>query len=227
MSGKVIATLLWKDFRMSRVVFVGLLAMWAAPIAIVMVIAAYQGMEQIECLRFLLRAASMTTIAISVLTFAVMGGNVIASERVHRSAVFMAYLPPSRPAVLTSKAICAIVPGFAMLIAGMTLLYMDIRSTGQVPSLAELLSNREAWVLPATCVGAFGGAWLVGAIIKSPSMAVVSGLGVPGIVLFAGNRLGIDSDASMIRWYNIATSITGAACFALGAIIYLRAKPDV
>ena len=114
MRTRTMRALLWKDFRVNRPILIIGVVLWLVPYVFLLANeVASKGVLSSRYSRVVYHGAQ-SSIVWSILIVALLGGNVIARERVTRSAAFIAYLPPSRLAVLISKAICGIAPCFLL-----------------------------------------------------------------------------------------------------------------
>src|SRR5208282_1173833 len=93
--------LLWKDFRVNRVVFIAALVLLIIPHALVAILI-WRAVKQPDPAG-LFGPSSFYSLGLLQLVFALLGGNSIAGERFDRSAEFLAYLPVSRGRILASK----------------------------------------------------------------------------------------------------------------------------
>ena len=104
--------LLKKDFGLCRHVLLGGVIALLVPYLAVIVYtvgtggtAALSASESIEYVSLSLLGASQTSLWLATFSIAFLGGFIIAGERRDRSAEFLAFLPPRKPAILLSKAI--------------------------------------------------------------------------------------------------------------------------
>ncbi|MDA1233128.1 MAG: hypothetical protein O2856_20380, partial [Planctomycetota bacterium] len=112
----MLRALFWKDVRVNRLpLFVGVILLIAPyflavgafafnpPAGSAVPTAMWGGLFAI---------GSIYSLAFSQLTIAILAGNIIAVERVDRSAEFLGYLPPSGTQILLSKSALLIGTGF-------------------------------------------------------------------------------------------------------------------
>ena len=93
--------LLWKDYRLNRLVlFIGVLLL-VGPILIAVGSNYYSRWRTGSICAWpdLLVHTEITSLAFSLLTIGLLGGNAVAGERMDRSTEFLAYLPPTRRAL--------------------------------------------------------------------------------------------------------------------------------
>ena len=120
--------------------------------------------------------AQFLTICIAVL----LGGNAIACERSDRSANFLAFLPPTKLQILTSKfvvAICAISAVWAWALVCLHLIVPQ-HDAEFAQAYGPLAPHWSA----ATCVLAFGVGWLASACMEKPFAPIFLGLVSPVLV---------------------------------------------
>jgi ABC-type transport system involved in multi-copper enzyme maturation permease subunit len=164
-------------------------------------------------------------LAIQLLTMAMLGGNAVASERADRSAEFLAYLPPSRWAIITSKAIFAISVGLFIWGVSLAIIYVVAPAIGAVT--AELIDFRDSTVpvLAATSVLLFGAAWFGSTFLPSHTLATGFGIVLPIALLcslwsaeYFLELRGFDVG----WWYRTLCIPLGVAFFAAGVVYYTR-----
>ncbi len=169
----------------------------------------------------ILLAASLYSHATAQLSLAVLAGNLVASERVNRSAEFLTYLPPSRGMVLTAKATVLGVSALVLLlvplsIAGLTAL------VGKPPSADNLLIIVATLSAIGFCASGIG--WLASCCLQSNAVAVLFAILTPWILAIAIKHLCRDPESTAIL---IAANLaTGLAGFLFGTRHYLnRVEP--
>ncbi|HUG92410.1 MAG TPA: ABC transporter permease subunit [Planctomycetaceae bacterium] len=224
--------LLWKDYRANQpVLFVGAVLLVAPYLVVVgwhWSTADLLPTRAADWAQSLFTAAHASLIA-SQLTIVLLAGNVIAGERRDRSAEFLAYLPPSRPAILASKSIlCAatviVIWGVSLVIVGLVVPGLD----------ADVVSgsNREKlldFVAMVAALGAalFGGAWLGSSMLESPTYSTAIGFFSVVLVLFLLNTCHHmtgwpDYDEAFVHWLRLLYAGVGAAGFVVGWTSYVR-----
>jgi len=220
--------LLWKEYRANRLVLIVGAVLLLVPYAILLGIV-LRGVLHCSLAELCLGlcGAAAYSVGISQLTLALLGGNVIAGERVDRSAEFLAYLPISRARALASK--LALVALTVALVWIPNLLVLLLASTG-VPEkwLADLDSEViGSVILHAAITGAvfFSVAWLLSSMLESPTFSICGGLVTPVLImtaiLLSFWRLGMPEDA-VPPWYIGISLVLAPACFAAGTAYYLR-----
>ncbi len=224
MRTRTMRALLWKDFRINRMILIVGAVLWLVPYIFILKLEAVSSGSSSPNYFEALASGSFGSMFASMLAVALLGGNVNSSERVTRSAAFLAYLPPSRATVLISKAISTIIP--CVLIFGVNLSVLVIlHATGH-------WQPRDIWRIAsilATALSVFGVAWAVGVFLKSPAIACCCGIVTPfiiGLVMIYcleelyGFKLPVHA-------YCITAVTVGVLSFVVGAFCYLRANPDV
>jgi ABC-type transport system involved in multi-copper enzyme maturation permease subunit len=213
--------LIWKDYRVNRLVFITALVLLVAPHALFAILI-WCGFGPKDHLQGAY-AASYVSLVLLQLAFALLGGNSIAGERIDRSAEFLAYLPVSRGRILTSKllVVLAAIP----LVWLPNLVVMAIAGASARPPVEVLF--RELRTIAITGVTFFCVAWLFSCILESPTFSVSAGLIVPFLV--AMTIWGV-SDLRHVRvagevllgWYWGLCLAISAASFPTGTLYYLR-----
>lgn len=223
MRTRTMRALLWKDFRINRMILIVGAVLWLVPYIFTLKIEAISSGSSSPGSIVALSKGSMGSMFVSMLAVALLGSNAFSSERVSRSAAFLAYLPPSRATVLISKAISAIIP--CVLIFGVNLLVLVIlHATGY-------WQPRDIWritSIPATALSVFGVAWAVGVFLKSPAIACCCGIATPiAISMAVGYYLAGLGPNFPFHAYCITALTMGVLSFFGGSLCYLRANPDV
>ncbi len=220
--------LLWKDFRINMFVLgLGIVFLLGPPIV-------FTGVNVYSDLRYsvlalgwpdMLVLVSSYGLAFQLLTVAMLGGVAVAAERADRSAEFLAYLPPSRLVVLTSKAIIAVGASVLIWCAGVAVGYYVAPLVGVVPE--GHISFRDALVpnLTAAAVILFGVAWFASTLLSSHALATGVGIAAPVTLLcgLAGVAYFLGSPAfDLAGWYRSLGVVLGVVAFAAGTAYYLR-----
>jgi ABC-type transport system involved in multi-copper enzyme maturation permease subunit len=171
-----------------------------------------------------LMAGSLVSHGLAQLSLAVLAGNLIAAERVNRSAEFLAYLPPSRGMVLSAKAIvlagAALVLLFIpLVVGGLAAFITETISADSFRRIAILVASISALGLCASGVG-----WLASCCLDSNALAILFALGSPWIltVVVSSASGGKPSQAILLAAY---VSV-GLAGFLFGTRHFLnRVEP--
>jgi ABC-type transport system involved in multi-copper enzyme maturation permease subunit len=220
--------LIWKDYRHNRVIVYAGLVLLLFPY----LIAFKLGWDRApssppsKWTQFI-ASAGLYSLGLGQITIALIGGNVIAGERVDRSAEFLASLPISRRKILLSKLLLSL--AIAAVIWGNLFVSWLLMNTS--PELAEQLHGRQI-IMPIAIIAAvgllfFGVAWLFSSFLSSPTFAVAAALIAPLLVgwglMGIGYLSGVtDRDLNFPYCYSGIASVLGLACFAGGAWYYLR-----
>jgi ABC-type transport system involved in multi-copper enzyme maturation permease subunit len=223
--------LVWKDFRLSRLVFIVAVVLFALPYAIPATVNWYQTGSFIPVVegdtRKGLIVSSLWSLILLQLAVAFMGGSAFAGERMDRSAEFLACLPVSRGRIVASKLL--VVLGLVAMIWIPNLVILSIAA-----SSVQLTDTRflvTCGLIATTGLTFFCVAWLFSAILQSPAFSVCFGL-LPPII--AGMAFAItmdvkfhgDAPPQVLLWYHnlyhaICLSLS-AVSFAGGTFYYLR-----
>lgn len=220
-------TLLWKDYRVNRqVLVVGMILLVAPYLAVVTFLWYQHGLLGISASNWatFLNGASEVSLGISQITIVLLAGHVIASERRDRSAEFLAYLPPTRSAILRSKALLsalvfAVVWGVFLCMSDLIVPLLD--GDLKVP----FTSSRE--ITLALGIAMFGMGWFGSSRLESPTYAtaigVVAALVVPILLNCSILFTGYPADGhSYLNWLRASYIAVGVAGFALGWMSYVR-----
>lgn len=225
--------LVWKDFRLNRLIFIVAAVLFVLPYVIPAVVTWYQTGTLFPKNAMNLRngpaVSCFWSLGLLQLTMALAGGNAIACERMDRSAEFLAYLPISRGRILASKLLVAVgliamvwLPNLAVIVslAGHPAVLVDKR-------FLVMFGLMATTGLTFFCV-----AWFFSAILHSPTFSVCLGMLPPLIVgmciatSMATQFHGSGRTAQIFGWYRdlylgICLSLA-AICFAGGTFCYLR-----
>jgi ABC-type transport system involved in multi-copper enzyme maturation permease subunit len=222
------SALLWKDYRISLLVLAfGVAVLVGLPLAT-------GGLNLYGQLTIgsaprpwseLLVFTTPFGLAVQLLTMAMLGGCAIAAERTDRSAEFLAYLPPSRWMIVTSKALLAIGTGLFIWSVSLVIIYVVAPHAGMVTE--DLIEFRDSMVptLAATSVLLFGAAWLGSSFMPTHTLATGFGIGVAIALLcalwaveFFFELRGFD----LGWWYRTLSIPLGIAAFVAGVVCYVR-----
>jgi ABC-type transport system involved in multi-copper enzyme maturation permease subunit len=169
-------------------------------------------------------AGSLFSHGLAQLSLAVLSGNLIASERVNRSAEFLAYLPPSRGMVLSAKA--AVLGGAAVVlliipisILGLAALLGGSHSGEGYQKVLSIVAYISALGFCASGIG-----WLGSCCLQSNAVAILFAILTPWIVAIAITTVSRGAEAMAIL---IAANLAiGLAGFLFGTRHYLnRVEP--
>jgi hypothetical protein len=232
--------LLWKDLRVNRPVLLTGAVLLLAPLLITSLYNLHVGSLAGHPAPWYVTWAlgGVWSTVLSLLTVALLAGNAVAGERADRSAEFVAGLPISRRAIITSKAIVAL--GATIVIWAILLLivfglaptrlsYGDVgcyRSAFEAAE-AELLAQGRREILPFAALATvliFGIAWFSSSFFASPVLAAGSGIAAPmviGMIMATANRFGADLGNGV---YALSCVIVGIVAFVAGTICFIRGK---
>lgn len=223
--------LLWKDYRINRTVLIAAFVLLIAPLAAVVAVNGYSNARYATTLwpwPTALQAAATLSMALSMITAALLGGSAFASERADRSAEFLAYLPPTRAQILTSKATLILSSLIVIWTLNLILIYAVAPHTGVIhPELAETLRDaRERLLYPllATTACMFGVAWFGSAILSSQGIAAGLSFGAPPLLVGILQAIAFITEAPDLTaaWLPTTFLLVGVAGFVGGTIVYLR-----
>ena len=220
--------LVWKEYRLNRVVLVVGATLLVVPHAVALALAwrdVGPSIGGVSRLSANLLISGFYSLGISQLTLALLGGHVIACERADRSAEFVAYLPVSRARILAGKITLALLT--AALIWGPNLLIL--RFVGELPEESLEADPTVCGVLGYIALTGFvffSVGWLFSSMLESPTFSICAGLITPFLVL-----MGIQSLAWLFTfrlgeimepWYRNTSLVLACACFVAGTWYYLR-----
>lgn len=224
--------LLWKDFRVNLFVLLFGLVMLCVPFLAGLVGALYWQWHG-QPVRWWQSDAwvvmSLTSLGISLLTIAMLGGNAVAAERVDRSAEFLAYLPPSRRRIIGSKIILAAAAGAVIWGSNLGVIFgLAPHMAGWSEAVRELTSGSHRYdltSLASVAIIVFGVAWLGSAWLASP--AIATGLGIFAPVAVAGVLGTIEywfhpAGFPYARYGVYTCTTVGCVAFLAGTAYYLR-----
>lgn len=223
--------LLWKDYRVNRqILIVGFCLLVAPFLAAVGWLWYDVGLTAAPADRWGhgLSIAAQAALMLSQLTVLLLAGHIIAGERRDRSAEFLAYLPPPRSVILTSKAILA--TALLLVVWGVFLLVTEVI----VPAIdadashtqLESFAGTRAFVAVIT-IAMFGMAWFGSCLFESPTYSAALGIFAAVLVPFALNlfRLATGVPAhgeSFIFVLKVTLATIGVLGFIAGWCYYVR-----
>jgi ABC-type Na+ efflux pump permease subunit len=242
-SGAILRALVWKDYRLMR-----------GPIRLSVIASLLiYGTLYLGCRYFptleneparvvaALAGGSISALLALVLAAAVVAGSALTTERLDRSAEFLAYLPPTRFQVLLGKLV--VVLGFVLvqLVVHLACLAgaMQLESQAILPPGFRVNAVGHLGVAAAVLCTA-GVAWGVSAVAESQAAPVLAGLlapGAAGLAVTIGRRLGgmqpdAGLSATLFMLFSLALGLAGlfAGCYVflsgkstLAAVLGLRA----
>jgi len=220
--------LLLKDCRVNRMVLIVALLLLVTPLLVGTLVNVY-GLARYGTLARpwpnLIVWTSVVSLALSLLTFGMLGGNAVAGERMDRSAEFLAYLPPSRAQVIASKAILAVGVGVLVWLVHLVLIYCLAPLVGEVTADVINVRDQAIPVFASTSLFLFSVAWLGSTFLDSPAIATGLGFGAPWVV-FAVLSLFLYAfgfgDLHLGLWYHTLAVTFGIGSFVGGIVYYVR-----
>jgi ABC-type Na+ efflux pump permease subunit len=243
--------LLWKDVHINRAMLCATAILLAFPYVIAAALQTYwhyRHSHPYEPWSPLLMYTGLWSLGLSILGVTLLAGNAFAGERADRSAEFLASVPVSRRAVLTSKALVLLTAGVLIWLLNLGVIY------GFTHGLPTTASYREVWepdargafhvsnpqqaegvlrdrdealpLLALTTFLAVGVAWGGSCLARSPALAACAGLGAPIVLgmVFAivSGALPENSGFRPGPWYALVCLVLGAAGCIGGTCYYLR-----
>lgn len=222
--------LVWKEYRLNRVVLIVGATLLVVPHAVALVLAWCEVGPSIggaPRLSANLLASGFYSVVLSQLTLALLGGNLIACERADRSAEFLAYLPLPRARILAGKITLALLT--AALIWGLNVLIVLLAGL-ELPEPSTARGSQTLWsvlgYIALTGFVFFSVGWLLSSALESPTYAICGGLITPFLVL-----MGIQTWAWLFAlhpgeitgpWYRNTSLVLACACLVAGTWYYLR-----
>jgi ABC-type transport system involved in multi-copper enzyme maturation permease subunit len=219
--------LLWKDFRLNR----ALIILGAAVLAGVHIVGAaieigntWPAMPSAKVAADALTSYAHLAFSLTPFIAALLGGNAICCERAERSAHFLAYLPPTKIQILTSK----LGVGCGALVAFWSVIFLLMRVVAplinpQPVNFLYMVTDPAAAI--AVCILTFGIGWLGSAWLEKPTFPVLSALASPFVLGFGMTTFALISGVSrfaVLEWTGVACWSLGAVAFAAGTGLYLR-----
>lgn len=221
-------SLLWKDYRMNRLLLIigaTIIAATYGAGAVAEVSAGWPDMPTRVAWSEMLTTYGTVALYLTAFVTALLGGNAIACERSDRSAHFLAYLPPARWQILVSKFVVAAAAVAAMWawVLGSVWVVAPLLSGGS--GRGEFLGKVTVVAVGQLCALTFGTGWLASAFVGSATFAVVAALASPvvmGFVLMVVfTLLGIPR-YEMGNWSGVICFWAGVGGFVVGSWAYLR-----
>ncbi len=220
--------LIWKDYRVNRLIFITTLVLLVAPHALV-AISIWRGAGGPTSPADAFMASSVYALGLLQLAFALLGGNSIAGERIDRSAEFLAYLPVSRGRILTSKLLVALAAVPLVWLPNLVIFAViyAARPAGPTPPVEYILCVLGS--IAITGLTFFCVAWLFSCMLRSPTFSVCAGLITPFLVVtgicWVVYLLKLPNPGSpliVLWWYGGLCLVISAASFLSGTLYYLR-----
>ena len=230
--------LIWKEYRLNRLILGVGLFLLLLPHAIALVV----GLRHPEHWSEYFEGSMVFSFYITHVILALLGGNAIAGERVDRSAEFLATLPLSRRRNLASKLVLSPL-AFAVIWGVNLLIFLFV--SGSSPGLNEIV--REFMARPSLlfrwelllffgCVGGTGltffcVGWFASSFLNSSVYASALGLISPLVIIWSilgvfwwlhGGTLDDLGGSVVAFWYAGICITLSAAAFIAGTWYYLR-----
>ncbi len=220
--------LLWKDCRVNLFVLIFGLAMLLGPFLVWLAGVLYDYWRygahvwRPETCQIM----GITSLSLSLLTIAMLGGNAVASERSDRSAEFLAYLPPSRWTVITSKIILAVGACLFIWVVNLVVIrWIAPLMSVQGSSVAGSHPANAVSSLACTSIILFGVAWMCSSFTASPAIATGAGIFSAPLVIGSLHVVDLLDDSAtfdILWWYGAICVTLGILSFAGGTWYYLR-----
>ena len=223
--------LLRKDFRLNRMVLVIAATPSVVPYVIAIIFAVNESYADSMPLQrswaHLLLTANHFCLMQWPVAAALLGGNAFACERADRSAEFLAYLPPTKMRIATSKFTVVLVVAGIYWSVNLFLFWLGSSYIGddsfQYLDLSDAMPKSS---FAAIGLLTFGCGWLASSMVNNTGPAVVLGLGAP-VVLFAGFQftswlVGWPADGQFGKWFTTTGLSLGMIACGAGWHLYLR-----
>ncbi len=223
----MVRTLLWKDFHVNRLALIIGLVLLVGPMGVGGIINVYADWRYDKLVwgwqRFLI-SGGVTTLGISLLSIAILAGNAVAAERMDRSAEFLAYLPPSRLSIITSKIILALGCSALVWLFGTVAVYVIPPLLGEIPEHLVRFRGDAFPIFSFTAILLFGAAWLATTFLDSPTIAAAIGIATPILVfaLLAVLKYHFAYEFNIYLWYRRCAVIPGILLFFVGTVYFIR-----
>ncbi len=169
---------------------------------------------------------SMYSLGLSQFTLAVLAGNVIAVERVDRSAEFLGYLPPSKAQILLSKSALLIGTGIVVTAVNLATMMVANSLVGSLNASAPGMSILDFSQISLVGVGAAGVGWAASAKFETTGVpvliAIATPMMVPGAFYLTYFAFGWPLEELSGTTILLTCGLVGAVFFVVGWIYYLR-----
>lgn len=221
------SALIWKDLRVNRPVLVLAAAFALACYAMMAVTASLDPTASSgpwgPWIGAVLLAGSVASHAVSQISISVLAGNIIAVERIDRSAEFLAYLPASRRTILSAKA--AVLGGvvFALTVIHLIGAVSAIALVGSPTSRQNEFDPLLLGVISAFGFCGSGVGWLASCMVRSNAIAILLAMSSPILTALTTRLVVFVFDPlNSTPFYVVAWLIVGATGFVWGTRHYLR-----
>jgi len=230
-------SLLWKDYRINRLLLIFGFVVCCGPWLISIVGGDYLGWFRFDSEPpwrspgFWI-STCLFSLGLSVFTLAMLGGNAIAAERADRSADFLAYLPVSRWSVIVSKSLIAIAAGAAIWGINIVILFIVAPrfEFSYVPDEDTVARVRMMFaVCVAVSILVFGSGWFWSSVLTSHGLA--TGMSFVVLAVVIGVLLAVEFVCSWERfletWLVSVCVVMGIGGYVAGCAYYLYGLEDV
>jgi hypothetical protein len=221
--------LVWKEYRQNRLIVYAALCLLLVPYVLVIYamwgawpFCGFLAMDRVHW-RHNLITACVYSLLFSQVALAMLGGNLIAGERVDRSAEFQSHLPIRRRKIFAAKMLAVVLlmaiiwlPNVTVLCAFADTVKFMFRGWHDI---LGVLSVTAATGIMALCV-----AWLFSSFLASATISACAGILAP-IAVLSGLWLEAylrDVSDYPIPSYMVICSIVSSLAFAAGTRLYLR-----
>jgi len=228
-------SLLWKDYRINRLLLIFGLVVCFGPWILASVWGDFLSVRMNDEAPWRAPGFWISTcifsLGLSVFTLAMLGGNAIAAERADRSAEFLAYLPVARWSVIVSKSLIAIAAGAAIWGVNLFILFFVAPrfEFSYIPDEDTIARVRMMFaVCAAVSVLVFGSGWFWSSVLASHGLAT----GMSFVVLAAviGVLLALEFVCGWERfletWFVSVCAVTGIGGYFAGCACYLHGLED-
>ena len=229
----MLATLIWKDFRLVRLILGLSLAalITAVPFNIALIFLfrpdVLSDISPMVLVAGSFEGATAFLPVVCYIAVILTAGSILAGERQERTADFLATLPPSRTKTILSKGIVV-----ASTIAAWTLIYVAMMGftqlLGQFNHHSLQLSDLPpGYFIAQVIIGGGGIAWAASAFCRTITPPVLAGIIIPALFVPAMqtvlHKMNVSIPPSeLAQWTVGAIFMLGLLGFILGTIVYLR-----
>jgi ABC-type transport system involved in multi-copper enzyme maturation permease subunit len=240
MNAQPLRALIWKDMRLNRTVLILSAGMILFAYLVALAICVY--LQHIGALVLSIQTVMEGSIPL-VLFFAALGAslvvaNIVAGEYADRSALFLAYQPPSRRLVLLSKIMSSLLPWLVLTAIGSIALSFNptyAHFFGRASSVWQKGFTEDLIFLLSMSWFLFSGAWCVATISRSVAIGVGGGIALPLITAMAVYNIdteyyhmrGLGGALHYFYWTEVYVALAivlGTLLFVAATIILLRRK---
>lgn len=210
-------TLLWREWRWSRLLVIEGLVLFFLPYVIALVLLAWpwenKSVSQQDFANVIIGAAASSYV-FSQLTLTCLGGNAIAGERADRSAEFLAYLPIAKGERLKAKLLYIAIN--ATLIWGINWLVIGGFHELIGAKIQDFLD--VAKIIAAGSLAAFGVAWAVSSFQSSSTFAICAGIVAPLVVGMSLTFVNWALEYDLKTQQHFMETVAPIACLVLGIL---------